>query len=620
MAYGYNGAILRVDLEQGITSVEHPDDTFYRRYLGGRGFIYYYLLKELEAGVDPLGPQNKLILATGVVTGAPLGGNARSSVGAKSPLTGGAADSQVGGYFGQELKRAGLDAVIIEGRAPSPVYLWIHDGGVEIRDAAHLWGKLIGESQREIALELGEPHVRTAQIGPGGENLVRYACVINDCNHAAGRGGLGAVMGSKNLKAIAVRGQKRPRVADPKAVQRHARWLAQTLETRVLHELGTAWLVMFANEQGRLPTRNFQEGVFAAAEKISGEAMHKSIVQSMDTCYACPVACMPRISVQGACHVDPVYGGPQFEGLAMLGSNCGIDDIEVVAKANEMCNANTIDVISTGAAVSFAMECFEKGILTEEDTGGLELNFGNAGAMLSLIQMIVDRRGIGDLLAEGLKTASERIGQGSADWAAQVKNQGVPAMEPRQQFAVGLGYAVSSTGADHGKGFLGHGYAHPGPGLDKYKAVGILEPVPLNDSSPARIRASKYLAHWRSFLDSVLMCSHLPYGYQQMADIVNAVTGWNATVWELLKAGERTETMARAFNAREGMTRARDVLPARFSEPLLEGACRGLAIDRSQMDEAVITWYKMMGWDIATGKPLPETLDELDIGWVKDLI
>ncbi|MFC2018991.1 aldehyde ferredoxin oxidoreductase C-terminal domain-containing protein, partial [Chloroflexota bacterium] len=399
-------------------------------------------------------------------------------------------------------------------------------------------------------------------------------------------------------------------------------WFINNPQPRMLHEKGTAGLVLLNNATGQLPTRNFREGVFEGAEKISGERMQQSIVRKMDGCYACPLACMPRVKVKGTYSVDPAYGGPQYEALAMLGSNCGIDNLEALAKAHEFCNANSLDVISAGATVSYAMECFEKGILTEKDTGGLSLKFGNADAMLRLLKMIVERQGIGDLLAEGTKRASEHIGHGSEDWALQVKGQEVAAGEPRVDFGMGLGYAVSCTGADHGKGFAGLWYASPGPSFEKFKTLGILEPIPLNDLSPARLRACKYLSSWRSFLDSSHMCSHLGYVYSfnQMAEMVNAVTGWNSSVFELLNVGERAETMARAFNAREGITRARDVLPERFFDPLPAGPAKGSKMDRDQLNEAVLTWYKMMGWDPTTGKPLPEKLDELDIGWVKALL
>ncbi len=414
MVHGYNGKILRVDLTNGTTSVEEPDEDFYRQYIGGRGFVSYFLLKELKGGVDALGPENKLIFAAGVVTGVPIAGSGRNSVGAKSPLTGGYGDAEVGGYWGAELKHAGYDAIIIEGKAKSPVYLWIEDSKVEIRDAKHLWGKTTGDCQKLIQKELGVSGVRVAQIGIGGENQVRYACVVNDINHAAGRSGMGAVMGSKNLRAIAVKGNQKVELSDTEAVNSLAKWLRDDLKTNPgavnMSKNGTQGVLMALNTAGGLPTRNFKQGVFEGAEKISAPAMNESILTSRGGCYACPIRCKPEVAVGEPYNVDPFYGGPEYETLAALGSDCGIDNLEAVSKGNQLCGAYGLDTISTGASIAFAMECFENGILTEKDTGGLKLNFGNAEAMLKLIEMIARREGLGGILAEGVALAAATLG------------------------------------------------------------------------------------------------------------------------------------------------------------------------------------------------------------------
>ncbi|MCD6539051.1 aldehyde ferredoxin oxidoreductase, partial [Candidatus Bathyarchaeota archaeon] len=416
--FGYAGRILRVNLTDDKIRIESPDEKFYRRYMGGWGFIAYYLLRELESGVEPLSPVNKLIVALGPITGVPIAGSGRNAVGGKSPLTGGFGASEGGGFFGAELKKAGFDCIIIEGRAEKPVYLWIHDGEAEIRDANHIWGMYIADSQRIIREELKDNLIRTMQIGPGGENLVRYACVINDLKHAAGRTGMGAVMGSKRLKAIAVRGHGEVKVADPDKVRKLAEVMVDWASAKprgaggVDWGLGTgAWMTAHVLS-GNLPTRNFRDGLFPNPEAISAQTIRDTILIRMDSCYACPIRCKKVVKVDEPWKVDPEYGGPEYETLAALGSNCGIDNLKAICKANELCQKYTIDTIGAGATIAFAMECYENGILTKEDTGGLDLSFGNAEAMVKLVEMIGRREGIGDLLAEGTRRAAERIGRG----------------------------------------------------------------------------------------------------------------------------------------------------------------------------------------------------------------
>jgi len=389
--YGYSGRILHVNLSDGKIRVETPDERFYRRYLGGWGFIAYYLLKELKPKVDPLSPENKLIIALGPVTGVPIAGSGRNAIGAKSPLTEGFGASEGGGFFGAELKKAGFDCIVVEGKSEDPVYLWIHDGEAELRDAKHLWGMHIADSQQAIREEVGDKLVRTAQIGPGGEKLVRYACVINDLKHSAGRVGIGAVMGSKKLKAIAVRGHGKVEVADPEKVRSLARYMSERMAAKpkgaggVDWGLGTgAWMTAHVLS-GNLPTRNFRDGLFPNPEAISAQTIRDTVRVRMESCYACPVRCKKVVKVEEPWSVDPIYGGPEYETLAALGSNCGVDDLKAICKANELCQRYTLDTISTGATIAFAMECYENGLITKEDTGGIELTFGNAEAMVKLV-------------------------------------------------------------------------------------------------------------------------------------------------------------------------------------------------------------------------------------------
>jgi len=624
MPLGYKGKILRVNLSNESITIEKPDEKFYRRYLGGEGFVAYYLLKEVKPGIDPLAPENKLIFAAGPLTGAPIPGCGRNSVGGKSPLTGGFGESEVGGAWGAELKRAGFDAIIIEGKAANPVYLWVYDDEAEIRSAKHLWGKETGEVQKIIRKELGDDLIRVASIGPGGEKLVRFACVIVDLHDAAGRTGMGAVMGSKNLKAIAVRGKgERIKVSNPSKLRELSRWLNQNMKNlrfaSNLHNYGTGASMDALVASGNLPIRNFRDGLFANPMNLDARTIKETISVGMDGCYACPIRCKKIVKVDEPWKVDPIYGGPEYEALAALGSNCGIDDLKAVAKANEICNRYSLDVISTGVTIAFAMECYENGILTKEDTGGLELKFGNADAMVRMVEKIARREGIGDVLAEGVKRASEIIGKGSEKYAMHVKGLEIPMHEPRLKRALGLGYAVSPTGADHMHNMHDTGLVSAGPMLDSLSSLGILEPMPLEDLGPRKVRAFIYYVDWRVLDNSLLICDFLPWDFDQKTEIVKAVTGWKTSTWDLMKTAERIITMARIFNLREGFTKNDDWLPERFFNPKRNGPLSDTSISSEALKNAIELYYGMMGWD-KNGVPTRAKLEELDIGWAYDYL
>jgi len=613
---GYNGKILRVNLSDGSISVEEPDDKFYRRYFGGTGFTGYYLLKELEPGIDPLGPDNKLIFSAGVITGIPCAGSARSGVGSKSPLTGGFGDSQAGGFWPAELKRAGWDAIIIEGKAANPVYLWINDDKVEIRDASHLWGKATKVVERQIQSELGDRRVRVAQIGPAGEKLVRYACIFNDLNHTYGRDGHGAVMGSKMLRAIAVRGLQTLPLANPERIRREARRCAADLkerpQPRTAH--GTAGGLIVLSSIGQLPTRNFQEGQFESAADIDGTKMTETILVRRGSCYACPVNCKREVKVGPPYNVDPAYGGPEYETMAALGSNCGVGDLKAIAKANQICHIYGMDTISTGTSIAFAMECFERGILTKKDTGGIELKFGNAEAMMTMVEMIAKREGLGDILAEGVKRAAEKIGRGAAEYAIHTKGQEVPLHDPRGKIGTGLGYATSPTGADHIHNILDFVFASE-MAIESVKPLGIQDAISPLELSPAKVRMFQYLTNWAHFKNCAVLCIFPPFDFDQTIELVRGATGWNASLWELMKVGERALALARVFNAREGFTAKDDTLPNRFYTAYEDGPLKGVGISREAMQQGIQTYYKMSGWDPERAAPTPEKLQELDLSW-----
>ena len=397
MPYGYNGKVLRVDLTTGSFRVEEPGEVVYRTYLGGGGLASYYLLRELAPGIDPLSADNVLIFASSVISGVPIAGMVRFTIAAKSPLTGAYGEAEAGGFWGPELKFAGFDALIITGKAEKPSYLWINDGKVEIRSAERIWGMETGPAQEAIKEELGEKRARVALIGPAGENMVRFACVVNELKHANGRTGMGAVMGSKNLKAVAVRGTKKMDVHDPEKLRELSKELTELIgqygPNKVLRKLGTSNLIMALNNQGILPTRNFRGGSFEGAQKISGERMAETILKSEEGCYACAVRCKRAVEIpSGPYATDSCYGGPEYETLASLGSLLCIDDLAAITKGNELCNRYTLDTISTGVAIAFAMECYEAGILTKTDTGGIDFRFGNPEAMLKGIEWIAFRR------------------------------------------------------------------------------------------------------------------------------------------------------------------------------------------------------------------------------------
>ncbi len=620
MLNGYTGKILHVDLSEGRSWIEEPPESFYRRYLGGQGFIAYYLLKEVPKNADPLGPENVLVFATGTCTAVPISGAGRNAVGAKAPLTGGYGEADVGGFWGAELKLAGFDAVVVHGQAPEPVYLWIHDGEVEVRPAKHLWGMTTLECQEAVRIELGNSLIRLAMIGPGGEKLSRLACVINDVKHAAGRTGLGAVMGSKNLKAIAARGSARVPLADPDGLKQLAMWMRDHWKEDAwgMYDKGTAGGVKSLNEAGQLPTRNFQDGIFEGFEKISGEAMRDTILVKRGGCYACAIHCKRVVSVEDEdFQAHPVYGGPEYETIGAFGSNCGVDDLGAISMANELCNAYGVDTISTGMMVSFAMECFENGLLTLEDTGGLDLRFGNAKAMVEMTRQICTREGLGDLLAEGPKIAAARIGRGADAYAIHVKGQPLPMHEARTRHGQALGYAASPTGADHMHNFW-DGSMKEEPVDDQLQSFGIYSPVPQNEINARKVAAYMHASNW-SWLDNHLgMCNFIPWSVDQTVDLVRTITGWKTNAFELQLAAQRGVTLARAFNLREGFTRADDRLPARLNTPFKTRSLNERPVDPEVLDEHLSIFYDMMGWDPETGIPTRAKLAALDIEWVAE--
>lgn len=617
MPYGYTGKILRVDLTKRKIEIETRDDSFYRTYLGGRGMVAYYLLNELPRGINALAPENILIFAAGPLTGTAVSGQGRNGAGAKSPLTDGFGNAEGGGYWGAELKRAGFDGILIIGRADKPVYLWIKDERAEILDASHLWGKTTGQTEDAIREELNDRAIRTALIGPAGEKLVRFAAIVNDRSHFVGRNGLGAVMGSKNLKGIAVRapqGKPKMEIANPAGAQALAKWMGAHLDLVAgLHEHGTARVLRSLSKAGGLPSFNFRDGHFDANEKITGQTMSATILIKKETCYACAVRCKRVVQVKESPHgsIDPLYGGPEYETIAGFGSLEGIDDLTAVAKASELCAAYGLDSISTGNAIAFGMECFERGLISSKETDGVELKFGNARAMLQMVEKITRREGLGNVLAEGVARAGKMIGRGAEEFAIHAHGQEVPMHEPRLKHALGVGYAVSPTGADHNHNLHDTYYTKDVRGLGELDPQ-ITRPLPANDLSADKVRMLVAQTNWMHFWDSAVMCQFLPYSPEQMTHLMNAVTGWDADLKEYLHIGERAATLARVYNLREGWNSRDDTLPKRFFEPFASGPLAGTALVRDQFAAATREYYRQMGWD-ENGVPTRERLRALGV-------
>ena len=626
MPLGYHNKILHADLSTGKLEIEHPGEEFYRTYMGGSALGLYYLLRDTAPGIDPLGPENVLVLALSVLTGAPISGQSRMTAVAKSPLTDAVGDSQSGGFFPAEMKFAGFDAIVIKGRAEEPVYLWVHDGEAELRSAEHLWGKITGEAEALIREELEDKRIEIAQIGPAGENLVRYAAIMNMSNRANGRTGMGAVMGSKNLKAVAVRGKDRPDLMDRRGVIELAKWGAANFEDSDAYGLGlfgTAEIVKSQNRAGGQVTYNWDSGYFEKAEALDGTVMATTILKERDSCYACTVRCKRVVEVKdGPYKSDPHYGGPEYETLSTFGTFVGIDDLKAVAHANQLCNMYGMDTISCGATIAWAFNCFEEGLINADDTGGLELRYGNVEAMVQLTEMIGKREGFGDLLAEGSARAAERIGNGAEHLVVTVKKQELPAHMPQVKRSLGLIYAVNPFGADHQSSEHDPSWREYPERMAEIGVTGEAQhPRVLNEEKVAFALKTQ---HAFSCLDTVNICQFVfgpawqLYGMGQLAEAVRLITGWEVDVDELQQVGERRLNLLRAFNAREGIGREADVLPKKLHKALVGGKSDGYIVTEEEIEQAKDWYYAMSGWEISTGTPTRAKLEELELGWVAD--
>jgi aldehyde:ferredoxin oxidoreductase len=589
----------------GRTSVEPLNEEYAKKYIGGIGLGMRMLHDHSKPGTDPFSPENPLILTTGPISGTmwPTGGNGHAFV-SKSPQTFGVGESKAHGSFGTELKRAGYDVVVIKGKAEKPVYLWIDDDSVQLLDASHLWGKSTGETEDTIKEELGDYYIRVASIGLAGEKLSRIACIINDKTRAAGRTGMGAVMGSKNLKAIAVRGTRDIAPAKLDEFMEYVKEFHERMKgpaTQKYRALGTPENILVHNSLSCMPTRNYRNSRFEGAEKVSGEVLNEKYVAKVIGCSSCAMRCEHTVVV-----AEGPYKGTmtrmEYESLWALGPFCGVDRLDAIIKAMDLCNYYGIDSISAGVIAGFAMDCYESGILTQKDFGGIDARFGNAEAMVKIVDMVGKREGLGDVLADGVKFAAEKIGKGSEKLACHIKGVEVTGYDLRCLKTAALGFAVSFRGADHNR--------HGAYAFDVKGKVNRLI------AEKGRGKMVKDMEDTYNLIDSFIVCKFSRGTYYKelddMTKLYSLVTGFEMTPQQLKQAGERIQNVAKLFNVREGLGRKDDNLPWKvMHEPIPdEGPSKGALVSQAELDLLLDDYYESRGWT-KEGVPTKEKLKEL---------
>jgi len=616
---GYTGKILRINLTDQTAKKEKLPLKVAKDFIGGAGFGVKFLFDEVKAGTDPLSPENKLIFAPGPFTGTTVPCASRIAVTGKSPLTNAVGMCLSGGHFPAELKHAGYDVLIVEGKAQKPTYIWVKDEEVRFRDASKIWGTQTSDCQQIIKDELSDQNIRVSCIGPAGEHLSRMACIINE-RRAAGRKGLGAVMGSKNLKAIAVRGTGSVEIASKEKFKiARSQMLKAMKESPVLYsefaKTGTPSNVDNTCALGIFPAKNWSAtGEFRPVEQIGVEALETRWI-GKEFCYNCPVGCGQLRLARNGPYAGILAEGPEFETLYSLGGQTGVDNMDSIIAADRLCDELGVDTISAGVTVGFAMELFEKGILTLADTGGLELNFGNHQAMNTLIRLMAFREGIGELLSDGVKIASTRIGKGAEKFAMHIKGLELPGYDVRGAKGHGLAYATSYTGGDHNRGYAFQ------------EIFGVPIPYAVDRLS---IEGKGKLTKWNQDVraatcDCPTMCVFLldtamaPTATENTAALMEAVTGLTYTPEEVARVGERMNNLAKAFNIGEGFTRADDTFPERLmTEPLKSGASKGQLISEKDLKLMLDEYYTVRGWDVDTGIPSRKKLVELGLDYVAD--
>lgn len=618
MSNAFVGQILCVNLTSGEIRTEALNPDWARQTLGGASLATRYLFELTAPGIDPLGAENMLIFMTGALTGTPSASASRYSVVAKSPQTNLWGQSNSGGFFGPALKWSGFDGVIFEGVSPEPVYLSILDGTAELHKANHLWGMTVPECDDRLQSEIGRP-VTVACIGPGGENLVRYAAIMNNKNRAAGRTGMGAVMGSKRLKAIACGGKQHIPLYNTaefnRVTQRQREFMDESILKIGFEAFGTNMIADMVNVRGGYPSHNWQSGTFEQIDNVNGQAMTDQVLVEGVRCFACPVACGRGTEIRSGKWKGAHGEGPEYETVDTLGAMCGVDDMNAITMANYRCNEYGLDTISAGATIAFAMECYQKGILKADQTGGVALEFGDADLVVDLVERIAKREGIGDLLAEGTRRMSEILGGGSEHFAMHVKGLEMPAYDPRAAKITGLGYVTANRGGDHMNGYI------QGPTFIDIPFM-IVEDSSIRDpfvANPQDARVLIDMENALSVLDALGGCKFMGIliSADEIVEMVQAATGWDFDLAEFRKCGDRLQTMARVYCAREGMRREQDILPGRLMlDPLPDGPAQGMLLDRSSLEKMKDAYYEMRGWDVASGVPTPAKLQELDLDYL----
>ena len=604
---GFFGKILRVNLSERKVSASALPDEFIKDYLGGRGIGARILYEENPPHVDPYSSENRLIFFASPIMGTIAPCCVKFSLVTKSPLSGTILMSLAGGFFGPAFKRTGYDGIIITGKAKGPVYLQIVDEQVKILDAQHLWGKDTAETEELLQSNMGGREAKIACIGPAGENLVRYASVFSE-SHACGRGGGGAVMGSKNLKAIIVRGTQKVPLANEKAFEEYIKEVIlpkfrTSDRVKKFGAFGTPGVLAIVNSQGILPTRNYQQGIFEGAASIDGQAVKEASIKH-ESCYRCPVACKPHTKMESGEYAGYETEGPEYETLFSFGSNLGNANLGSIVAANKLCQLYGLDTISTGNVIGFAMECFEKGILTKKDTQGMELKFGSHQVLVPMIKKIAFRDGLGGILAEGVKRAAEKIGKGALDYAMEVKGLEMSGYDPRGAKGMGIAFSTAPRGGCHQRGLIVQETFGLPPFVDRFGTEGKGELVKTKQNEAAVQDALGFC---------VFVSRGDPIGFPEFAEMFTQATGVSVTAADLLRVGERIWNVERLYNLREGFTRKDDSLPKRFLEqPMADGPTKGHVVE---LDKLLSDYYKQRGWD-EKGRITPAKLDELGL---KDL-
>ena len=609
---GYIGKVLHLDLLHSKAHVEDLKEEWADQFIGGSGLGAKYLYEMTDERTNPLGPENPLIFMTGPFTGTSVPLSGRHAVVSRSPLTGIFGESDVGGTWGATLKKAGFDGMIITGKSEKPIYLWIQNGKWEIRDASHLWGKDTYEIDPILRSETNEKAV-VSTIGQAGEKQVLISCIMTDGKdgRAAGRCGMGAVMGSKNLKAVVVYGTENVPIHHPESVKQLPKEYGQSIikNAENMRNYGTAGALSTFEAMGTLPLQNwkFVGRWEESAEKINGFRLTETLIKGRYFCDACVLGCGRRVKVENGPFAGVEGAGPEYETLALLGSNCLIDNLEALCFANELCNRFGLDTISTGGVIAFAMEAYEKGLINRENTGGIELQWGNVEALIEMIKRIAQKKGLGEILGKGIKKASEEIGKNSSEFAMYIKGLEMPAHDPRGYNAGGIGFATSSRGACHLAG-LSHTFER----VLKAPEIGIPEPLDRFQVDGKGILAAK-TQNLMGMMDSLKLCKFILFAGVTISHIVNwyeLVTGKEMTVDDFIKAGERIFNLKRLYNGRLGISRKDDFLPHRFLTSKRVG--KGLTSNLPPFGQMLSEYYEYRGWS-EEGIPTPEKLKELGL-------